>query len=438
MDDAVTNPTSPPEIPQYSPALFAARQDEIAWMRSQVQDLLADPARRGRTINYWGARGSGKSWFLLHLARARYNPGPEQGETGNRLSDDPRVHSLYLNLDDFEGRAPEDRVRHLVWALRDHLAGWLGHPATGEGAQNASASEWSTWLAQDVEELLEGSRLVLLLDHVSEQSPAFREELEDRVLAPLAALPGLMLVMAERGSGYSWKHPALHYWAQHRDLPLFDSHSTGEQLERLRDRMNLTDAQIEHLRAILEDEENVLPRSGGCPLANYLLALGATMDDVVDEVLGDIPNEERRNLEALCVLNFWFEDHVPIMLAAYLDDPTPCQQPERASLEQILALVARGYVRWDDDRRGYTMDPSVCSLLRARLLEAEPDRWQRLQCAAYRLNRGWQTNLSGTASRWQQEASHHGSELGDRGYDPEDDCPPRPCPEDAGPQEEGD
>jgi hypothetical protein len=374
--------------------------------------LLDGQESEARALEFWGPRGSGKSWLLQHLAAERYQPpdGPP-GKTGSELAFDERVRSLYVDLSAFApSNVPaEQGVEALIRAIGQHVAGWLSRAATGVDTKSASLTERSDWLAIDVRELTQTGVFVLLLDHVSERSEAFLGVLESRVLGPLVRLPRVLLVMSKRGRGYPWREGVIRWNLRDRDLAFFDVEATGTQLG-------------------LDSKEayEIWQQSRGCPLTNYFLSGQDGYRRAANALLAGVSSPDRQRIEALCVLRFIREDHFPLMLAAYHDELELCRQDEGETDAQLASLLDLGLIRWDREIDGFVLDPAIRPLLERWLLESNRERWRRLQCEAYALYIDWLARDPGSARRWIDEIHYHGEQLQREGFELYD-CFPSCC-----------
>ena len=227
--------------------------------------------------------------------------------------------------------------------------------------------------------------------------------LEDYLLGSLAVEPRVFILMAGRGRPYPWKTPELRLKAEFIDLePFPELQTTKEQLKRQQKRAVPRAAQIHKL-------------SGGNPLANFLLAahkdLAAALDQVVDEMLGTVPEEHRGRVreyfEALCVLRAFDEAHIPVMLAAYYDDDTYRDWSYAQGKRVREELVRWGFAKWSDELGGYVPDEPVKRIAEHYLGEADKDKWRRLHHAAAELYEDWAQKYPRTSEWLSEEAEYH-------------------------------
>ncbi|HHH41472.1 MAG TPA: hypothetical protein ENK56_05655 [Chloroflexi bacterium] len=387
-------------IPDYHPERFVNREQEINLVVGRAREIGGNQIVRRRTIIFAGERGSGKTWLLRHLAEVTLPPSDHP--IGNRL-EGTGAHAVYLSLLDWH------QVAHLIRALGEQVARWQGGTSLFPRERDAPLDDLSRFLRQDVERLVHQTPLVLLVDHVYEADEALLAELERRLLAPLATLPRVLLVLAGRGKPHPWVAPELRLYVEERTLAPFDVETTKAQLER----------QVPDKAG---QASQIQQRSRGYPLANYLLAAGDDLAAVIEVILDHVESEARTYLEALCLLRFFTEDQIRVMLAAYHDDDRYRHWEYRKAREVRDRLLTTALTHWDSERGGYVVDEAVRLLLEQHLRERDPRCWQRLHCAAYQLYRSWaETYPQAGAHRadWAAEADYHAQALRQAGYAPE-------------------
>ncbi|RMF27664.1 MAG: ATP-binding protein [Chloroflexi bacterium] len=384
-------------IPDYHPARFVNREPEINLVVGRAQEIGGNQVVRRRTIIFAGERGSGKTWLLRHLAEVTLlPPGLPTGKQLKRAG----AHAVYFSL--LDGHQIADLIR----ALGKQIAQWQGGAPLVPQQGNIPLDDLSRLLQQDVERLVHQTPLVLLVDHVYEADEALLTELERRLLAPLATLPRVLLVLAGRGKPYPWVAPELRLYVEERTLAPFDVETTKAQLER-------------QAPDKADQAPQIQRRSWGYPLANYLLATKDDLAVVIEAILDHVKSEARTYLEALCLLRFFTEDQIPVMLAAYHDNDQYRRWGYKKAREVRDRLLDTALTHWDSERGGYVVDEAVRPLLGQHLRERDPRCWQRLHCAAHRLYRSWAKTYPQTGARWAAEADYHAQALRQAGYVPE-------------------
>jgi len=386
-------------VPQYDPTWFVNREREIRLVLDKAAAIAGGEPVRERAIVFWGYRGSGRTWLLRRLTEL--------------LEEIPGMTSAYLDLAWYTSQPIEEVIRDLFV----RAAGSIWGPDSDQASLYSRAvdipfSTVAAWLIRDVRDFLQERALVLLLDHVYESDWELLELLEDEILALLAVQPHVLIVMAGRGRAYPWKTPELRLYTEEHYLQPFDEPLTEKQLKKQTPEAVARTPQIYQM-------------SQGYPLGNYLLATRPTvaqaMQEVVDALLDGVPARERSWLEALCVLRAFDEERIPILVAAYFDDPAIRNWPYKEVRQVRDRLLQTALLRWSEDAGGWELDQAMRPVLEKYLEQSKPDVWQRLHCAAYRLYRYWEKQYPDEQQRWQDEARYHAKRLRDAGLDP-DEC----------------
>jgi len=352
----------------------------------KARDLIKGCPVDKHTVSFVGERGTGKSWLLAHLRH-------ELEKVGKLLL-------FSLNLADYVESAPDIAMMNVLRSFNREVLG-------REELPGATPADMSRMLMEKVRPLLERRPLALLVDSVYESDWRLLAALEDYLLGPLAIVPGMLIVMAGRGRPYPWRTPELRLEAEFVDLhPFSDVALTEAQLARQQKKAVPKAAEIHRL-------------SGGNPLANYLLAAYddpvVALNQVVEGMLETVPAERRRlvrdYLEALCVLRSFDEERIPMMLAAYYDDASYRRWSYAQARLVREEVVKWAFAHWDEEQGGYVLDGPTRRLLERYLTTAEPDRWKRLQRAAFELYERWAQAYPRTRARWQREVKYHVCQL---------------------------
>ncbi len=393
----------------YDTEKFVNREEEINLVINSIQHMRDGQEHVARTVIFQGERGSGKSWLSFHLKRqilpaltdvtallVSLFPRPEQQQA--------QPGELFISDHQQE---PE--------AFTRQITRWVGEQVSANVPANASLRELTAWLAREVEKQSNSAHvLVLIIDSVFEADWQLLKALEDYLLAPLAALPNVLIVMTGRGRLYSWESPYLRVDVNRHPLDTFTLEQIRQQLQR----------QAPGKEQLAGD---ILALASGYPGANVLLAQfkdeSGGLNQVVNELLSVIPEHKlahvRPYLEALCILDGFRDEEIPAMVAAYQNDPALEKQTSTTDARSIRSMLLETHlVRWEDGR--YRIDQPICLLLRSLLFEQKPAIWCRLQCRAYQLYLTWAEKFARGRDYFLERATLHANTLSAAGYDPAD------------------
>jgi hypothetical protein len=358
----------------YAPELFVDREPEQQLVCDFAQQICAGHTPPTRTIIFRGARGLGKSWLALHLTRTVL---PSiTGVTPLLLSFAPRPTALAIQprewFVDMAGTANLDLIGEAAsqWAT-DTISTIAPFPS--------DADKQVLPVVDEVAGKSQSSALVLVLDSVFEADQRVLANIERQLLAPLAALPHVLIVLIGRGPPYPWESPDLRVNIIERRLFPFSVPQTHEQLQRLARR------RIIHTAAARQPAK-IVRQSGGFPLNNILIAQNQRLGMVVEHLLAVVGANDRpviqQYLEALCVLDGFRDEHMLPLLEVRLAavEGLPSNVRVRDVREK---LVSTFLVRWE--RQVFRIDESIRQVLESYLEEERPVLWCRLHQRAYRM-----------------------------------------------------
>jgi hypothetical protein len=389
-------------IPPYSPRLFVGREDEIKRVGETIHLLLDKEATSNiRTIVYRGERGSGKTWLALHIKR-------------NLMAHTKGVDSLFINFypaaDKYRG---QEIAQEGEWFAVDlpskkdpallctELLRWIAEQMKFDFLPNTPLQNLGDSIMSGFEEYLQNKAFVLILDSIFEANWEFLEKFETHFLGRLAALPGVLIIMTGRGRLYPWVSPYLRVDAEEYPLAPFNV----EQIRRQTSGSTHEAEVIKHL-------------GGGYPLSNIILAqiqeTSQALDVVAQTLLSVAPPEQqgvlRRNFEALCLLDGFRDDEIPVMLAAYTQDPNLKWEIARIR-EEREKMVATHLVHWRDGK--FVIDESIRRVLE-NYLEIKPEGkelWRRLHCQAFHLYTQWAERYQKSGAYFTDKANWHKQKL---------------------------
>ncbi len=391
----------------YDAEKFVNREEEINLIINSIQNMRNGQDHVARTVIFQGERGSGKSWLSFHLKR-RILPALTDVTT--------LLVGLFPRPEDQQPQPGELFIsdhQHDPETFIQQITHWVSEQVSAAITANVSLRELTGWLAREVEKQSNSAHvLVLIIDSVFEADWNLLKALEDYLLAPLAALPNVLIVMTGRGRLYSWESPYLRVDVNRHPLDTFTLEQIRQQLQR----------QAPGKEELAGD---ILELASGYPGANMLLAQfndqSGGMNQVVNELLSVIPDHKlehvRPYLEALCILDGFRDEEIPAMVAAYQNDPALEKQTSTNEARIIRSMLLETHlVRWEEGR--YRIDQPICLLLRSLLFEQKKEIWRRLQCRAYQLYLTWAEKFARGRDYFMERAMLHAHMLSAAGYDP--------------------
>ncbi len=328
---------------------FTDRDSEI----EHVITILKEKSR-GALI-FEGARGSGKSAFLLELYRRLH----EQSETR------PFLISLFpYSAEEFKGKENLWLNSERAFQQQDipdvlnRLARSLEIDFIESGDLNFQKDYFARGLAYRKSKTVP----VLLVDSVYECPDEVRIEIEKYIFAPLLASERVFLILSGRGKRPIWSSPELQT-AEIFNLEPLEKDDVKKQLAKLK-QANRRDK---------SEYDDIADLSCGYPLIVRVMAesekksLADALDDAIDIIIKDtLPEPEREEkkysqtrplIEKLSLVDIPFR--IPDV-EAYLfpDDPE-----RRAKTNELVnVLLASNLLRYEG--KGYQLNPSVVHPLR--------------------------------------------------------------------------
>lgn len=330
----------------FNSAEFADRDSEF----KRVSAILKEK-NRGVLI-FEGARGSGKSAFLLELYR--------------RLQDQNEIHPFLIGLLPYS--ADEFKENENIWlspeqafqkqdipAVLKRLAHYLGIDFIESEDRDFQKDYFARGLAYRESKNVP----VLLVDSVYECPEEVRIEIEKYIFAPLLASERVFLILSGRGKRPIWSSPELQM-AEIITLVPLERDDVKEQLAKLKKAGKSKRDESEY--------DEIADLSGGYPLIARVMAesekksLTDALDKAIDIMIKDTlpePEQEgekysqtRSQIEKLSLVDIPFRI-ADVEAYLYPDDPE-----RRAKTNELVALLlASGLLRYEG--KGYQLNPSV-------------------------------------------------------------------------------
>ena len=365
---------------EYDDSLFVNRDNERDLIKARIEALRQDHAASDtkRVVVFTGERGTGKSWLLKKIE--------------SEVKKLPDTIVFFIDLDVRKSMAI------MCAEIYECLQSTALHREAKTEARKACGELIKYLRARDAPERL----FVILIDHVFESWDQLGM-LEDFLLTKLVKHFGVLVVMAGRGQLYPWKTEVLRFQQEFYPLKSFDRQSVQQQLQRLEQKQKIPAP---------ASPDPVFQLSKGNPWVNYLVAKNmARPIEALDMALNDmIPSpDERRSIEALCVLRVFDEERIPPLVVAY--DPSKGTL-DFDEIEIILdGLAKSGFAKWDDETGGYILDKDIRRLAELYLCHSDKNKWEALHRAASKLYEQWQKKWPDSNDDWQDEVEYHKKRL---------------------------
>jgi hypothetical protein len=400
---------------------FVDREQELALIQDKLGKGFFGKPMRSVVVCFSGAFGMGKSWLLVELENY-YRDGQQTSASHPTIA-----ARLDLNLEDSPaiwqeegeqvGREPEvrlDRVK-LIRELWRQFASQLGIEVPDLGW--ASADEWAkdfvreatTWATRMVTPLI-------LLDTVDDLV-RFDDKsflwLEQHLVEPLAMTDRVLFVFASRGELRRWSRFQVRRRVDSHRLTAFAPDATCQEVKA-----SLAVGEVLHrhtfghplvtdlLGTALEEEGIDLETVGQSELSVEPALMQLILQEVVDEILEDVPEEAAMLARYASVLRWVnveplrsFAEDLGLVEAGrgdayYLDD-------------LIGRLQAHHLLYWSIDRNTYEPDPVLRRLLTYFLELNEPARFRAAHLAAFDFHREHLSRYPQYLDRYVTELAYH-------------------------------
>jgi len=369
-------------IPTYSTVQFIDRQDEIRRINELVRQKQSGEAETTQALAVRCERGSGKTWFSMHLKRSALS-GLKKVKTLLICLAQPQENTQTMP-NEWVPPTPDFQEDQLV-----RLVSWVADALGARYADNPDPSELRHWIAKKVRQMDADHLLVVILDSLYDADPVLQKRIEEELFAPLLENRNVLLVLTGRGTPFNWTFEALGPNAVPLELKPFSSEFAQEQIEKLRDVIK-PDGERYSL-------EEILTIANGYPIVIALLTRGDELETVVEVLLSPLENEmQRRMLEALSPLKQFREKEMLVLLKA--GGVIPEDKAENYVYEQVRDPLIRSSLM--KKQGGYIyLDENVRHVLCEYLRRCDPERWRKLNWAAYELYAKWAADPKFRAQR---------------------------------------
>jgi nucleoside-triphosphatase THEP1 len=395
---------------------FIDREAEIQHILdiiNSVSEKTLEPHKR--VLHIKGRSGIGKSWLLK--------------ECNTRLSQDPRILSIYLTFDEFINQTTKEAfiatvLGFLVGQILTALS--IKSPFVSEGGVNLL--EYSRWIYESIRQVQQSKIIVFLIDEISLPPFDYIEVLED-LLATIIYEPNIVIILAGRSSVTTWKDFSLRPFQQENvmELEYFDLEKTIQQLQKHK-------PGSEHLA------EKIIVLSDGSPgnndiILNYvtgepleikdeLKAVQACNDELRKAIQAAIANlkssgnfpftsdDLRFSLDALCVLqDFDRDDEAPMLLKAHprFRNATQTQMNSLLELLNTIKIGPGGLIYWDRASQCYAIERQTRRNLERELKLRDVELWKTLHCTAIQMYQDWADEFD--LPTYQNKADYHREQL---------------------------
>ncbi len=332
-------------------AEFTDRDSEF----ERVSAILKEKSRG--VLIFEGARGSGKSAFLLELYR--------------RLHEQSEIRPFLISLLPYF--ADEFKKKENIWLNSERafqqqdipeVLSRLARSLEIDFIESEDLNFQKDYFARGLAYRKSKTVPVLLVDSVYECPEEVRIEIEKYIFAPLLASERVFLILSGRGKRPIWSSPELQM-AEILTLDPLEHAYVKEQLVKLKKAGKSKRNETEYdeiadlscgypliVRVMAESEQKVLAD-----------ALDEAIDIIIKDTLPETEREEKKYLQTRALIEKLALVNIPFRIPdveAYLfpDDPE-----RRAKTNELVnVLLASGLLRYEG--KGYQLNPSVVHPLR--------------------------------------------------------------------------
>lgn len=339
---------------RYIPQQFVGRQDELALVNAEINNLRTESFRSRPILNFWAVQGSGKSWLLHHIAKKHTQIPTNQ----------PDKKATLPLLYEFSATPAPNRslIQHVTKQLAQTAQNQLPPNNIPADLTMAAQTGNSVFLANALIKLTKTFILILLLDGAEKVPVDKWQEIERHILEPVLVTGKALLIVSGRRQMPPWRNFELRRRVMDTDrtylLPFGDA-EVEQQIEKLKQKLPFKVSEIRPytanspllVRALVQtfQQQHEQPDTWLRPFR----------DQAIEQLLHKLDDEAIEILKAVSTLRFYRLDSVHHMLSQQKNITNPDTYYFRLlqSLEPDTDLAW-----WDGKHRAYVTSEIIRNL----------------------------------------------------------------------------
>ncbi|MEZ4676331.1 MAG: hypothetical protein R2932_19075 [Caldilineaceae bacterium] len=238
-----------PLLLPYIDTFFVNRIRELEKVREFLHNIIDKSSLRSHILLLAGERGSGKTWFSLHLHRTylqeEFSKQWEAGKLASFLvclspSGQESVADNEIFIPELLQSSQSSSIDQIVNDILRKLSNYIN----ALNPDKASLYDRTSWIVHALhQKRREEESFVLLVDSIFEANPALVKKLELHLLSPLTELPNAAIILTGRGSVPVWETPELRVKTEEIIwLTKFEINVVTEQLTKLSKTLSIEDS----------------------------------------------------------------------------------------------------------------------------------------------------------------------------------------------------
>ena len=363
MSSAAANSTQISELSNnYDSTRFVDRERELNYIAGLCDAAATPGGTSSGVVNFWGIKGSGKTW-LLHRLKDRYQYRPPQ------FPYQKPTLTAYFSFEQNKGVRPAEAARALAHAFSAQVLRQINHIISEAEKQLLESVQETGALDSFVRvfrQLTDNFAPLLMLDTCENISSDVWREIELEIIEPLVRTNRVIFVVAGRQYVRQW-----HRFEVRRRVASFTNTLVSPfNKETALQQIQRGNYQLDRSPELFVEE--VYRYSGGNPFMVDLFARSArTRSDIVrlinenEATLLGIGKDWRPLIEQLAPLRFYRGDSLRFMLA--VDNSEEESRPDNYYLSILRDLdAASEVVWWDHGKKAYVTSPPVRQMINLR------------------------------------------------------------------------